>query len=274
MTTFAKIFVVVNLIFSLAVFGAGATLLGAQDDYKRALEDYQKDFEDYKKRTDGEKTALSDRLLEQQRVASDATASKTEAEALASEKSSALEEARRANAAQSSAYDKLSEQFKTLVATEEKRQSMIDKLTGDRDSSQRKYMDAMKQLETVIAERQRLEDELGKCMEERDALTSRGQDQAEKIRNLDFELTAYRTRFGPIAPGPQGPDGVKLPLVVLSIGSNDGVKIGDEYHISRGEKYVGQVRVTRVEKNAAVAQITDVKGSGYPPQANDKAYTR
>ena len=74
------------------------------------------------------------------------------------------------------------------------------------------------------------------------------------------------------------PDGlalsVKGTLVLVSVGRNDGVSIGDELHVSRGEKYVGTIRITKVEKDAAVGRTTDVKGSAFPPRKNDRIYAR
>ena len=39
MSSMAKIFVVVNLLLIVAVFGSAATLLGAQDNYREELEE-------------------------------------------------------------------------------------------------------------------------------------------------------------------------------------------------------------------------------------------
>ncbi|MCZ6572087.1 MAG: PDZ domain-containing protein, partial [Planctomycetota bacterium] len=63
-------------------------------------------------------------------------------------------------------------------------------------------------------------------------------------------------------------------LVLVSIGTNDGVSIDDELHMSRGNEYVGTVRITKVVRDAAVGRTTDVKGSAFPPKLKDRVYAR
>ena len=64
-------------------------------------------------------------------------------------------------------------------------------------------------------------------------------------------------------------------VVVISVGSDDGVKVGDEYKLSRGKEFVGFVKIVRVQKDKAVGEFDTVnKGNGAPPVAQDRAYTR
>ncbi len=276
MTTFAKIFVVVNLVFALAVFGAAAALLGAQDNYKEQLEAYKVDFEDYKKARDDKQKNLEGRVTAQLQTASDAEAARKTAELLAATYEATLEEARKSAAAMTSGYEKLSEQLNTLAATADKRQAQLEKLSGDAAKADQQYMDAKNQLQTRIAEVQRLADELAKTMGERDAVITDGQNLVKRMRDLEFEVKAFRTKFGSLTPGSNAAEGlvlqVKGSLVLISVGSNDGVRIGDDLHVARGEKYVGTIRITKVEKDASVGRTTDVKGSGFPPAANDRVY--
>ncbi|MHC4957336.1 MAG: hypothetical protein ACYTGN_03100 [Planctomycetota bacterium] len=77
-------------------------------------------------------------------------------------------------------------------------------------------------------------------------------------------------------PRPQGSPGVVKKVrdnfVSISVGSGDGVKIGDNYGVRRGATYVGRIRITRVDKNMAVGEFDDqFKGPGVPPQAGDIA---
>ncbi len=276
MTTFAKIFVVVNLVFALAVFGAAAALLGAQDNYKERLEAYKVNFETFQAKASADKKNLEDRLVSQRQNASDAEAERKRAESLASERLSTVEEARKLAAALASANEKFSEQLNTLAATADKRQAQLEKLSGDAAKADQQYMDAKNQLQTRIAEVQRLADELAKTMGERDAVITDGQNLVKRMRDLEFEVKAYRTKYGSLTPGSNAAEGlvlqVKGSLVLISVGSNDGVRIGDDLHVARGEKYVGTIRITKVEKDASVGRTTDVQGSGFPPAANDRVY--
>jgi hypothetical protein len=60
-------------------------------------------------------------------------------------------------------------------------------------------------------------------------------------------------------------------VLVLSIGKADGVWLGDEFRVSRGSKFVGFVRVTRLYKDKSIGEFDAVNaGSGAPPQTNDR----
>ncbi len=89
-------------------------------------------------------------------------------------------------------------------------------------------------------------------------------------------LVGVAERLSPLPKEP-GPKlavirSIKGNLVVISIGSKDGVQAGDTYEIRRADLYVGQVTVTNVYKDRSVATFdTEYKGPGAPPQVNDTA---
>lgn len=61
-------------------------------------------------------------------------------------------------------------------------------------------------------------------------------------------------------------------LVILSVGSADGVRAGDTFSLSRGSAYVGRVLIAQVDRDRATG-LFDTKhpGSGAPPQVGDRA---
>ena len=63
-------------------------------------------------------------------------------------------------------------------------------------------------------------------------------------------------------------------VVVFSAGSKQGISVGTEFKLSRGVKFVGFVKVTRVFEHQAVGEFdTQFAGKGAPPRAGDRAYT-
>lgn len=61
-------------------------------------------------------------------------------------------------------------------------------------------------------------------------------------------------------------------IVILAIGSDEGVRAGDLFHISRGGAYVGRLKITTVDRTVAAGLIdAENTGGGAPPQAGDKA---
>ena len=95
------------------------------------------------------------------------------------------------------------------------------------------------------------------------------------LRDSNFLLGKYREKYGPMddAPGARGVVNlVKGNLVSISVGSADKVRIGDNYNLSRGDKYVGRIRIISVDKNSAVGAFDNANpGSGAPPMAGDAA---
>ncbi|MHC4223270.1 MAG: hypothetical protein ACYSX0_08350 [Planctomycetota bacterium] len=60
--------------------------------------------------------------------------------------------------------------------------------------------------------------------------------------------------------------------VQISLGSADGLKVGDVLQLRRGASYVGQVVIVRVEKDSSVGEFDkEFTGSGAPPRSGDIA---
>ncbi|MHC4729970.1 MAG: YfbK domain-containing protein [Planctomycetota bacterium] len=80
------------------------------------------------------------------------------------------------------------------------------------------------------------------------------------------------------APGPRRAvegclNSVRDDLVVISLGSADGVRVGDLFHVRRGSAYVGRIRIDKVERNLSVGTFdSQFPGPGAPPQKRDVVY--
>jgi hypothetical protein len=101
-------------------------------------------------------------------------------------------------------------------------------------------------------------------------------DVERKVRELEFWLQKYRDKYPPIEGESQGAPGVVMavrgPLVSISVGSADKVRVGDYYNLSRGSAYVGRIKIRSVDKNLSVGEFDESNpGSGAPPQPGDKA---
>ena len=77
------------------------------------------------------------------------------------------------------------------------------------------------------------------------------------------------------------PDGLVLSVkktragmfVAISVGSKDGIRVGDEYHLSRAGDYVGRITLIRISKGSAYGKIDERwAGKAFPPQKNDGAW--
>ena len=104
-------------------------------------------------------------------------------------------------------------------------------------------------------------------------------DLSEKLETLDIVVSRYEERYGPIG-SPAPPIDAKIKavdategLVVRSVGRDDEVKLGHEFTVYRGDKYIGKVRVIKVYPNLSGARIEWTK-EGEEIQSGDQASTR
>lgn len=96
---------------------------------------------------------------------------------------------------------------------------------------------------------------------EREALVSAGVPVEQIIGNVVPQIEG---RVSEVGPG----------FVVLSVGEEDGVKLGYPFHVYRGAHYIGQVVVTDVHPDTAVARVQMKNKMGLAFQATDVATTR
>ena len=61
-------------------------------------------------------------------------------------------------------------------------------------------------------------------------------------------------------------------FVSISVGSKNGVQVGDEFHLTRVGLYVGKITIVRVSKDSAYGRVVD-GWAGAPPGEGDEAIT-
>ncbi|MHC4957338.1 MAG: hypothetical protein ACYTGN_03110 [Planctomycetota bacterium] len=272
----AKIFVVVNLILGVAAFGSAATLLGAKEDYKAANKTLVENFDNYKTAMQAENDRLETEKGQQINVASQAQAARTTAETSNEDLKRQLAEAAEANKKLLNTIQANSKQAESLQAANAAFKEWLEKYANEAGAATKDKLNFKDKWEKEVANRVRLEAEVSKTAEERDSLAATGGNQSKELKNLKFWLNEYRKKFGDITEGPKGAAGVVKKVrdnfVSISVGSGDGVKVGDNYGVRRGATYVGRIRITRVYKDMAVGEFDDqFKGPGAPPQAGDIA---
>lgn len=275
MSSMAKIFVVVNLVFGILAFGAAATLLGAQDDYRGA---YEKEVAAHKatKQADAQEITRLELTTSQQTMKAAEQNSRADGlQGKVEELTSALTQAEATNQALRSSNESFSRnlgELKDLIASN---QTFLDKLSGETKTSTEQMLAARAQWEKEVANRVGLEQQVSELNEQMATLSASKGDIDRALKQAEFYLGIYKQKYGPITP-PEGSagvvNGVRGNLVGISVGSADKVKLGDMYSLSRGGQYVGRIIISSVDKNQAVGEFDDrFKGSGAPPQIGDKA---
>ncbi len=275
MSSMAKIFVVVNLAFGIVAFGSAATLLGAQDDYRRGFEAKS---DELKKVTLEMQAKIDDLDLQRSQQSQKASEERGRADTLQAsvdELKTQLAAAKTANETLRSSVETFSKELQTANQLNTSNQEFLKRLADDGKKATDEMLNAKSTLEKEVANRVGLEQQVTELNEQVTTLAAEKGDVERKARELEFWLTKYREKYGSMDVSEGAPGvvmAVRGPLVSISVGSADKVRVGDIYHLSRGASYVGSIKITSVDKNLSVGQF-DVNnpGSGAPPQTGDKA---
>lgn len=286
MSSMAKVFVVVNLVLVVAVFGSAATGLGAQNDYRVELVKTVKNAAATEEAQSAKIVNLELKASTQGQKAAQQSARADDAELRLLQAGKNLEGARQMNAQLTSSHEGFAGQLTALNVQIEKQQSTVSAAQSEAKDSNQKYQDAKKQWEEEVRNRSALEGRVQELDDTVRSLQAASNDKDKEIRNLKLFVSKAKEILGDDLGivGAIGADGVVLKVqevagggivVVISVGRDDKVSVGDQYKLSRGNKFVGFIKIVRVQKDKAVGEFdTENTGAGAPPQAQDRAYVR
>jgi hypothetical protein len=262
MSNVAKFLIILNLILAGAFLGAASNYLGQKDHVQARLESAVKDWQDKHTFSETElklnkenllKTGAENSDLKTRLAAAEARAQAAESanQNLVATNNSQGEALNRATAALEAQNNVISANNDTITGLQSERTTLVQSRDAEKD--------ARVKAEAVQAQLQRqLDDEVagGKA-----AMAQLG-DANAKIQALEAEVEAYRAKYGQEGTvQPAMPPGKVLAvdnavgLVVLSLGAEDGVKNGFEYIVSRGNQYVGTVKVTDAQAKKSTGML-------------------
>jgi chromosome segregation ATPase len=284
MSSMAKIFVVVNLLLVVAVFGAAAVLLGAQDDYRGNLVELEQKSRETRDKLGADIAKLKGQVSAQVQKTSDEKARADDAEARLEIATATLDKAQQANAAQTTSNERLSGELASLRSLYENQQAVLTAAANDAKEASQAFVDKNKAWEEVVRVAAQLDMRVTELDDSVRSLQADKKKVEDSLRDCEFWLGKYKERFGDIAGLTKAAEGKVLEvreaaggvvLLILSVGRDDGVTVGDEYRISRGSDFVGFAKVTRVLADKAVAEFdTQFPGNGAPARNGDRAYTK
>jgi len=284
MSSMAKIFVVVNLLLVVAVFGSAATLLGAQDDYRAAVADLETKARETEEQQSATITQLNGRVASQKQKASEEKSRADDAEARLEIATASLDKAQQANASKDSTNESLAGEIASLRKLYENQQAAMTAAQNDAKEASQNYVDKNKAWEETVRHGAALDVRVTELDDSVRSLQADKKKVDDDLRDCRFWLSKYKERFGDIAGITKAADGRVLEvreaaggvvLLVISVGRDDSVSVGDEFRISRGSSFVGFAKVTRVFKDKAVAEFdTQFPGNGAPARNGDRAYTK
>jgi hypothetical protein len=98
------------------------------------------------------------------------------------------------------------------------------------------------------------------------------EDYEARIKELELVNDMLRATLSAAAAIEGRVTSVRGDLVVISVGSADGISVGDVVHLRRGTEFVGRVKIEKVERNLSVGTFdSGFPGVGAPPRKGDIA---
>jgi hypothetical protein len=270
MSTVAKVFVVLNLVLAVAFLGAAATFLGYVDSYRNQL--------------DVEKTAHQTTRTANEKIISDRDAEIATLRNQLTAANQAKDLAIQTDARTGAAYQSLQTDYATTAASLARAtaaltvaQDTIKNLTALKDELQASARTMAEALRVANDERGAAIKAANQAQLDLENEQARARELEQKLATcedarsrLEFAERSRAAGGGTGGPGePQPPQQGKVTaadgranIVVISIGSEDGVKAGYRYVVSRGNSYVGTIEVTSTEaKQSAARSLRDLQKS-------------
>jgi hypothetical protein len=140
---------------------------------------------------------------------------------------------------------------------EELRQSLV-KAREDRNAQYQKFVQAFDQYLRLQGEKKTLEEQSKEL----------ARDFTAAKEKLEIMGITPETRLDGPPPVNGLVSAVSNNLVEVTIGKDDGVRVGNELDIYRGGQYIGRIRITRSEDDKAVGEVVTSYSKGFIRQGD------
>lgn len=264
MSTVAKVFVVLNLVFALIYAGVAATLLQKQEHWK-----YKHEMEVLAHKAT--KTDLTDKLnnvnQEKASLAKEVDTFRSKCDLLEAR----IDQLTRENAGlekkwneMKALYDSLDGKYKALADDLAAVQGQKDELQRQLSQALAEKDDAIHRMDQSVDDRQRLQQQVEDLKVDLGNLQQRHVTLAKQKQELEWVISRAQEKVGPgvfefdAMPKIDGSVvGVsnKVNLVVISIGEEDGVRAGFTLTVFRGNAFVGKLEVEQVYPKTAACRV-------------------
>jgi uncharacterized protein YoxC len=281
MGTFAKIFIVVNLVLAVVFLGAASTLLGTIEDYKGKWEGVSKDLAALKKSSEAKEKQLND----------DIDAFKIKTTKLENEKSR-LESAEKVRNEEwlslKTEFNKMSQTFETQASTLKDLEKDLadarveiaglntkyDKALSDTRAAKQTSDDLRNDLERANGNIAQLEADLAATQKEKTELAEDNQKKANLIAMIAAKIGSAAIAEMENMPDIRGQvTGVDedLNIVLVSVGVDDDVKVGFTMTVYRGGEYVGKLVIDKVGPDWASGHMDQGVSKSFPVKGDEVA---
>jgi myosin heavy subunit len=281
MSPLAKLFVVVNLLLSLAFFGSSATLFATRVNWHQEAVNFRKDAEAKLAEVGKSYKTQGERLVQAEK---DKERLNATVNSLTNDKKSlggSLEEANRKIASGESRILTEVKEKTTLLSTQESLQKNNTDITKLLEAARKDAEEAKGAKELATNDMTRMRLDLDKAMSEYSKQLIEYNTLRSKAETMELQIAAavkagvnleqFPTEL-PIDAVIQAVEQEKK-LVVLSVGRDQKVQEGFKFTVYRGDRFVGKVQVVKVYEDLAGARILFTQ-ENESIQIGDKAATQ
>jgi hypothetical protein len=253
----AKILIVLNLVLAVAVMGAAGAYLNSAENWKRQYNESKASMEKEIAELRDRNSKTQSSLDEANRKAAAAITAKDTAEV-------AAKQAADMNAVLQKKLDDLaasnqstSGTLATLETGLKQAREQNDKLLAEKKTADDERRTAMEAKNAAETEQKRLQNELNNATAMLESADKAKVELAERNEALNTENRMYRERHGSIGMPSTPVKGMvlaadsKSDIYLISVGSKDQVKVGDELTVYRGDQFVAVVVVDKVFEDKA-----------------------
>jgi len=258
MSTFAKVMVVVNFILAIAFLAAAGTLHGAAESWKGKYNDLEKAKDQQIQNLDGQVKARGQELEEaraQQRALEGRAAAAEAVQKQQAESNSVLMKEIDVKNGEISKLQANLTDATNAVKDQTARNEQLSTALAQKDADQKATAEKLRTSEELAARETQRADNAERSLGAAEVANKKATDDLDSANTA---LAVYRKKFGALGEAPvSAVKGVVQAasasddVFVVSVGSKDGVKVGYEFTVSRGDKYVSTIVIDSVFPNHA-----------------------
>lgn len=264
MSTFAKMFVFVNLALSVVYIGVAGTLLAQKVDYKEQWKtqkrDSDKEISIREQKVNELTSQLEDLKKEKATRSRDLAAAKKQND----EYRENITVLRDDNGKLDSRLANVEDNLKTISQEIKEKDEANKRLRKENEDMRSKADDAEKEKEQALDDKARLEEELSQSKNlvtslQKELNKTKSDLEESKIlidsaRSAGVDFEAIHSPEAPV-DGKVMAVSNEVNLVMISVGADDGVKKGYHFTVYRGSLYIGQLIIEDVFKDMSSARM-------------------
>jgi exonuclease VII small subunit len=280
MSTVAKVFVVLNLLLAVAFLGAAAAFLGHSDNWKARHDTLKLTSDKQIGDLDASVKTLTARVATQENNVASANAEKDTAQKAERLIAEAYGNLKTFSDQANVSYQNASKALQTAQDTIKNGRALVDTLQAERT----KLIDEIRAAKDEALASTTAKNNAENALE---LATNQLQDANTKLTNAELELQRVRFRLEAIIRTNPSLDATtaqpwqqakvlqadnEANVIVISLGSEDDVKAGYRYTVSRGSSFVAEIQITNVQTKSAVGKVLTGLGK-QPVRAGDDVMT-